>query len=157
MCIRLDMVYKSNIFYSLDLDKDEAIRVNRDEKFLLQNKKILEKKVSYSDKEVTVLGIPEEIPDNLVVKNDSINFNCASASERSRQIQPSSHVAPSYLPNGDIIDDYTVDNYDDNNEDHADDEDDEVPALPSVKLLTNKFQSIAVEKKKPIKTVSRSS
>jgi len=101
---------------------------------------------------VTVLGIPEEIPDNLVVKNDSINFNCASASERSRQIQPSSHVAPSYLPNGDIIDDYTVDNYDDNNEDHADDEDDEVPALPSVKLLTNKFQSIAVEKKKPIKT-----
>merc|ERR1712126_326517 len=116
-----------------------------------QNKRIVEKKVSYSDKEVTVLGIPEEIPENLVVKNDSIHFNYASA-ERSRQIQPSSHVAPSYLPNGDIIDDDTVDDYDDNNEDHADDEDDEVPALPSVKLLTNKFQSISVEKKKPIKS-----
>ena len=140
------------------MDKDDTSRVksSKEEKLVQPNKRIIEKKVSYSDKEVTVLGIPEEIPENPVVKNDSIHFNCASASERSRQIQPSSHVAPSYLPNGDIIDDYTVDNYDDNNEDHADDEDDEVPALPSVKLLTNKFQSISVENKKPIKTVSRS-
>ena len=94
----------------------------------------------YSDKEVTVLGLPEEIPPNLVVKGP--NFKQNFASDRSRQIQPSSHVAPSYLPSGEATE--TVGNINhDNTEELSDEDEDEVPALPSVKTLTNKFQAFS--------------
>ena len=131
---------------------DETDRVQEFKDFDIEGSErtISRKSVSYSDKEVTVLGIPEEIPQNLFVKRENVHVNCASGSERSRQIQPSSHVAPSHLPNGDVTEESTADDYDDN-EDQADDEDDEVPALPSVRLLTNKFQTIAVDKKTPDK------
>ena len=140
-------------------DVDESVNVegytNRQSQNQIQHSSgDSSKRVSYSEKEVTVLGIPEEIPSHLFVRNDNVQIQYNNYSmERSRQIQPSSHVAPSHLPNGDITEDYTVDNYDDN-DDQADDEDDEVPALPSVKLLTNKFQSINVENKIPAKSVS---
>ena len=52
-----------------------------------------------------------------------------------------------YLPNGDIIDHEDLED-DDDVADDEDEEGDEVPALPSVKLLTDKFQSISVETKK---------
>ena len=105
-----------------------------------------ERNLSYADKEVTVLGLPEEIPPNLVVRGPTIttsHHNVNVASERSRQIQPSSHVAPSYLPTGESTES-TRDEAEDDSEDLSDeDEDDAVPALPSVKTLTNKFQAFS--------------
>ena len=104
------------------------------------------------EKEVMVFGDPEEMISNtLTVRSDSYNYNCASL-EKPRQIQPSSHMAPSHLPNGDTIvhhDDYVDDHGADNDDDEE--EDDVVPALPSVKVLTDKFHSITIEnKKKPV-------
>ena len=105
------------------------------------------------EKEVMVFGDPEEMISNtLTVRSDSYNYNCASL-EKPRQIQPSSHMAPSHLPNGDTIvhhhEDYVDDHGADNNDD--DEEEDVVPALPSVKVLTDKFHSITIEnKKKPV-------
>ena len=94
----------------------------------------------YSDKEVTVLGLPEEVPPNLVVK--APNFKQNFAPDRSRQIQPSSHVAPSYLPSGEATE--TGGNVNtDNTEELSGEDEDEVPALPSVKTLTNKFQAFS--------------
>ena len=105
-----------------------------------------ERNVSYADKEVTVLGLPEEIPPNLVVRgtNNSHHHNVNVASERSRQIQPSSHVAPSYLPSGESTE-TPLDEDEEDTEDLSgdEDEDDAVPALPSVKTLTNKFQAFS--------------
>ena len=94
----------------------------------------------YSDKEVTVLGLPEEVPPNLVVRGPNLKHNFAP--DRSRQIQPSSHVAPSYLPTGETTE--TGENVDhDDTEELSAEEEDQVPALPSVKTLTNKFQTIS--------------
>ena len=104
-----------------------------------------ERNASYADKEVTVLGLPEEIPPNLVVRatNQSQQQNVNVATERSRQIQPSSHVAPSYLPSGESTE-IPLDEDKEETEDLSDeDEDDAVPALPSVKTLTNKFQAFS--------------
>ena len=108
-----------------------------------------EDSVSNSDKEITVLGIPEERPNLLFVKRENNLVNCANGNERSRQIQPSSHVPPSYLPNGEATDDPTADSGDESEKDAEDEEDDEVPALPSVRMLTNKFQTIKVDKPTP--------
>ena len=113
------------------------------------------KSVSYSDKEITCLSTPEENPHIFFPKPENGLVNCSSGSERSRQIQPSTHVPPSYLPNGEATEELNANDYDDN-EEHADDEDDEVPALPSVRLLTSKFQTIEIVKQiPPEKNVSK--
>ena len=115
-----------------------------------------ERNSSYADKEVTVLGLPEEIPTHLVVRGTHTQHNVNVASERSRQIQPSSHVAPSYLPTGESTE-APPDEEDGVTEDlSGEDEEDDVPALPSVKTLTNKFQAFSCQSslKKPTVKVS---
>ena len=114
-----------------------------------QESKDYEDHASVSDKEITILGIPKERPNLLFVKRENVHVNCANGNERSRQIQPSSHVAPSYLPNGEATDGLTDDNGDDSEKEAGDEDDDEVPALPSVRMLTNKFQTIQVDKPHP--------
>ena len=104
-------------------------------------------RLSYN-KEITSPSTPEENPHIFFPKQENVLVNCSSGSERSRQIQPSTHVPPSYLPNGEATEELSADDYDDN-EEHADGENDEVPALPSVRLLTNKFQTIEIVKQIP--------
>ena len=115
----------------------------------IQESKDYEDHASVSDKEITILGIPKERPNLLFVKRENVHVNCANGNERSRQIQPSSHVAPSYLPNGEATDGLTDDNCDDSEKEAGEEDDDEVPALPSVRMLTNKFQTIEVDKPHP--------
>ena len=88
-----------------------------------------------------VVGISEDKPHSLIEKQRNCAANCGS--ERSRQIQPSSHMPPSYLPNGEATEDLVAVDY---NEEPADEEDDEIPELPSVKWLTNKFRTLEVDK-----------
>ena len=106
------------------------------------------KSVSCSDKEISRLDISEENPHIFFPKSENVLVNCSNGSERSRQIQPSTHVPPSYLPNGEATEELNEDDYDDN-EEHADDEDSDVPALPSVRMLTSKFQTIEIVKQIP--------
>lgn len=139
----------SKIGLSSDSLSAPKIQFNRTDHIQESNDYEDEDSVSNSDKAITVLGIPEERPNFLFVKKENNLVNCANGNERSRQIQPSSHVPPSYLPNGEATDDPGADTGDDSEKDAQEEDEDEVPALPSVRMLTNKFQTIKVDKPTP--------
>lgn len=141
----------SNEVPKLQIEKTDLIQVSNvheDEHEQSGRNVSTRKSVSYYDREITSPSTPEENPHILFPKPENVLVNCSSGSERSRQIQPSTHVPPSYLPNGEATEELNADEYDDNVE-HADDENDEVPALPSVRLLTSKFQTIEIVKQNP--------
>ena len=145
-----DRTLSKNGLSSESLSK-ETTKTQFDKADHIQESKDYEDHDSVSDKEITVLGITKERPNLLFVKRENAHVNCANGNERSRQIQPSSHVPPSYLPNGETTDGLTADNGNDSEKEAGDEDidDDEVPALPSVRMLTNKFQTIEVDKPPP--------
>ena len=95
---------------------------------------------------VTVLGLPEEVPPSLTVRPPPNGYYNVS-SQRGRQIQPSSHVAPSFLPGGETVEEGEAGVVGAGSDGEEDGEDEaEVPALPSVKLLTTRFQALSTER-----------
>ena len=121
------------------IDKYQPHQLPPQEKFVLQEhivaselspKRENNKTVTYAENEVTVFTFTEETPNSLTVIPE-VTDNRSS----SRQIQPSLHTAPADPPTADS-DNLTIRL----NEDEKGDVEEDVPVLPSVKKLANKFQ-----------------
>ena len=94
---------------------------------LPSKKKSVPKRVSYAENEVTVFET-SHFPVSQDVEKSYIS---------SRQIEPSVYVAPAYPPSANENDDLSDTSVDDSD---GDDEEEDIPVLPSVKQLANKFQ-----------------
>lgn len=117
------------------------------------------KRVSYATNEVTVFGLHEDLTTGLSVKQvPEGGFN--RSLEKARQIQPSSHIAPAEPPTAGRDD---LNNTTDNGvhhiqygiDDKSDDEDVEVPVLPSVKQLANRFQVMKASQLQPLMSTKK--
>ena len=107
-------------------------------------KKSFPKRVSYAKNEVTVLGTLDEINTQVSVNKDTERSVLSS-----RQIDPSLYTAPADPP--------VTDNEDltDTDDDTADEEKEDIPVLPSVKQLANKFQILEPYKTQPALTTKQ--
>merc|ERR1711892_207509 len=115
---------------------------------LPKNRKNIQKRVSYAVNEVTVLGSLEDIPAPLSgSQNTKKSYN--QSLERSRQIQPSSRIAPAYPPTADedVFNGIAATAEDDTTDDISDED---IPVLPSVKQLANRFQIQRPDNSEPV-------
>ena len=111
------------------------------------------KRVSYAKNEVTVFGSQEELCNFKPAPKTFVNHSL----KRSRQIHPNSYFAPEDPPptdssdldsRGNTIQKPVIHNI----ETESEEEDDEqVPVLPSVKQLANRFQTLKTVESKPKK------
>jgi hypothetical protein len=141
---------QGNVKYTeKDLDKFQPLQLPPQGKCVLQEsiiapelppKRKNNKKVTYAENEVTVFTFTEEAPNSLTVIPEVTNNRSLS-----RQIQPSMHIAPADPPIADS-DDLIVILKDDTKGDAEED----VPVLPSVKKLANKFQVNKVDDPDPV-------
>ena len=115
---------------------------------------VQQKRVSYAKNEVTVFGSQNELLNLHSAQETLVNHSF----KRSRQIHPSSYVAPEEPPRN-VSDDHngrgnsvSVNHPVKNNSDTESDEmenEEQVPVLPSVKNLSNKFQVLKTSESKP--------
>ena len=112
---------------------------------LPSKKKSFPKRVSYAKNEVTVLGTSDEINTHAKVNKDTEKSVISS-----RQIDPNLYEVPADPPHTDNTD------HTDTSDDEAGDEDkDDIPVLPSVKQLANKFQILKPYKTEPPMTTKQ--